>query len=127
MESFIAVMIILGVLVILMINQNQNQDNDYLEENIKESQRHILNQIVSDDGLRDQILSNNFVEVNNLVEISIPYGYIYEVKLCDLGQICNQNTYLAGEVYAQEAIISANITSYDPKVLKLFFYRNITN
>ena len=122
LEAFIAIMLILSVVLILMYRQRADFGN---QDEIARLQRDILNFISKDDSLRGQVLSNQLYGVNETVNLLIPYGYKYYLRVCNYDHICSLGCYVKDEVYGYETLIVANLTHYNPeqaKKLKLFMW-----
>jgi hypothetical protein len=120
-ESFVAVMIVFTALLIILARQPAFSPTP--EEEIGKVQQHILDQVSQDPNLRNEVLAGNAGSVENILKNLIPSGFVHAVKICNLEQICNLDTLPPQDVYVEESIISANLTIYEPKVLKLFIWK----
>lgn len=119
-EAFISVLLILGVVLVIISKHNAVSGSG---DELKVLQEHILNQVAQDGKLRGQVLSGEVSGVETIIQNSLPENYNYSVNICNLGEACGLASYPNVEVYSSELVISANLTSYDPKVLKLFFWK----
>lgn len=116
-EAFIAILLIAGVLIYLYSNASKSSKS----EQIYSIEKTILNDIASDDALRSDILNNNIDNARNFAFKRIPSGYSFELKICEVNDICNLNTYKE-EVYSSEKVISSTLQKYNPKKLKIFMW-----
>ena len=118
-EAFIGVMIILGVLIVIYsrsVSDNQRIEEVYHLEDV------ILDEIAFNDNLRGAVLAENFEIINNYVADRIKHtGFNFTIRICDVGDICGLPVYQK-EVYARDRPISANLTVYNPKKVKIFMW-----
>ena|SRR3989338_5328798 len=117
-EAFIAILLVLGVLIV-MVTRSYNYDE---EENVQETQRFILEQVSADDELRKDILQEDNARVNQTIATLIPPHWNFETKICNLSVICGMSNYTEKNVYADEILIAANLTRYNPKKLRFFVW-----
>lgn len=117
-EAFIAVILITGVLIILL---NQGLVKPQSSERIYSIQTAILDEISYNDSLRGFVMNKNETRISDFVSTRTPVGFNFSVKICEIGEICNLPTYKEG-IYSTEKIISANLTDYNPKKIKLFMW-----
>lgn len=119
-EAFIAIILILGVLIAVysrVIEKPKKADYAY---NLEKS---ILDEISMDSALRDAVLNGDataITTITNFVRTRIK-GFNFEIKICELEDICSMNSYKK-EVYATERIISSTLEKYQPKKLKIFMW-----
>jgi len=121
LEAFIAVIMLLTVLLVVVVQQQPADDG--AEAEIRSLQRHILNVVNQDLDIRAEILNNDTSGVNNTIESLLPSVYNYSVRVCPLNEICSLGYFLDTDVFVDQTVISANLTEYDPKLLKIFFWR----
>lgn len=120
-EAFVAVMMVMTVMLII-IQMKSIDEQEETEKELSGLQTNILKQVSMDDNLRSQVLNRNTSGVEELVSRIIPSRYNYTVRICNLGRICEKGFYLEQEVFTEESVISANLTEYSPKVVKLFWW-----
>jgi len=122
-EAFIAVMVIAGVMSYIYVAQI-NKPNE--EEQIHQLEKVILDQISSDQNLREGVLNNNIVLINNTINSLIPSSYAYNFKICDINEICGldyaSSYYTKNEIYSEDVAITATLQSYDPKKIRIFVW-----
>jgi len=122
-EAFIAIMMIFAALLIIISRQGQQED--YKEEIIK-LQSSIISQISQDDNLRNEILGNNTNGTEKYIASAIPKNINFSVKICKFDTVCpnpvNYSYIPDREVYSNEVLITANLTYFDAKKLKIFFW-----
>ncbi len=122
LEVFIAITLISGALVFIYSNKN---DADKKSEDIYRIEKKILDEAASNSSLRDAVLQDNEERVSDFVEKKIPSGFNFTVKICKIGKICNLDEYrgLEGrDIYSAERSVSANLTTYSPKKIKIFMW-----
>lgn len=130
-EAFIAILLITGVLLIV-IDKGYIGTQD-ISSKVYNVQVSILRDIELNDDLRSEILgvqeppikwedfeSNDLNQVKNKINNRIPNYLTCEAKVCELDKICVLEKYVDKDVYAQPVAITANLTDYNPKQLKLF-------
>ena len=120
-EAFIAVMIVMSVVLVVISRQPQFEPTT--EEELVKTQRHILDQVKETPDLRTEVLARgDLSNVNAIVAKLIPEGYSYETRVCDLETICSLGLPVEGDIFVEEVVISADLTTYKPTLLKLFFW-----
>ena len=128
-EASIAIVLIMGVLFTFYIKDRVQEEPD-----LSERARDILEEISRNATLRGEILNYDTQaedppdpipdNVNASVIMRIPENYLrYEVKICEVLDVCGKSEYFAGNVYTGERIISSNITNIDTKKIKLFIWQ----
>lgn len=127
-EAFMAIIIILGV--VLVLNQRAQTSSANIAEEIPRLEKNILDFVSQDSSLRSQVLSGNLSGVDNIVKVMIPAGYSYAIRNCTVNAtynpICSLDFYIPQEVYADDTLIAANLTYFQPqeaKKLKIFIWR----
>ena len=120
-EAFIAVLIVLSFLLIAFsLKTSKNQE----EGEVLRLEKHILDKIVQDDVLREKVLENNVTAIENVAKDLVPVYYNYSIKICRLGDICVMNFSVSSEVYVSQVAVVADLENYDPKILKIFFWKD---
>jgi hypothetical protein len=123
-EAFLAVLLIMGFLLITL--SRQDVGNNEASE-IGKLQRSVLTSIDNDPILRNQVLINDtsgsIIFINKLK----PVGFNYSLQVCNPLDICPLNTssdIIANkQIYANSILITSNLTYYNQRQLKLFFWR----
>lgn len=117
LEAFIGIMLVAGVLIFVISNQNtKNSDAQYIEH----LQSSILDEISLNESLRIAVLSKNILIINNTINKKIPSNLGFDVKICELDQeIGCKMDYIEKEIYKKDKIIASNITQYSPKKVRL--------
>ena len=119
-EAFVAIMIVMGVVLVVLSNQGSRTD---ISEGVYEKQRAILNLVSKNNLQRGYVLNDNEGEINTFVSDMIPDAWEYDIEICQLDEICSsENSPNDREVYASEIIITSTLTSYNPRILKLFVW-----
>ncbi len=130
-EASIGILLVAGVLLAVYSRGVRTED---LSEQIYELQILALDEIANDNDLRREIL--NGVETReNMREFIVnknyfPANFGFCVNVCDVGEVCGVNNAVCnnGEapfdrnIYAEERIISADLTKYFPKKIRLFVW-----
>lgn len=128
-EVSVSIMLFLGVLLIF-VNQIGSKR---ISEEIYTVQEGILREIQINDELRNIILNSeeselpveNFSEgeyqkIKNKVDNELPDFLECDEMLCLPENECKKEYSIGKSVYADSLIVSANLTDYDPRRLKLF-------
>ena len=122
-EAFIAILLIAGVLSFIFINKVQKPGR---EEAIKQTQRIILDEIENDNNLRMAVLSADNDTIKSTISTRLPNYLNFTIKNCEVNEVCGlpnlAETYTKNEIFADEVIISANLTQFTPRKLKLFVW-----
>jgi hypothetical protein len=72
-------------------------------------------------GYRGDVLSSNTDNIESFVAGRIPSGFEYEIRICEVDDICGLDFYKE-EIYSSERIVSSNLTEFAPKKLKIFMW-----
>lgn len=123
-EAFIAVLVIVGVMILVV---GVNDRGDISNTNTYEFQTNLLHEIQLDSSLRNEILGTSG-EVNltdfpsgtkNKITGSIPVNLECDAKLCDPSSSCSIDVEKETNIYTEFVLISSNITTYNPRILKI--------
>ena len=121
LEAFIAVTILAGFFTFVYVSnvRNESQINE-----IYNLQKVILDEIADNIELRNKVLDNNLDDVKNFVEERVPPSFNFEVKICNIEDICQLSFYVE-EVFSSERIISTTLNrqNVNPKKVKIFMWR----
>ena len=134
LEATISVLLITGVL--LVVYSEHNLSSKGIDDYVSNLQKKILKDISFNEILRNFVLDDSVLNVgstefgilNSFVNQSIAQPpFNYSLVICDLGNPCNMGPQifkdtLSYEIHSEEIIISANITSYNPRKVKLFLW-----
>lgn len=118
-EAFVAVILIAGVIIYFYSTGIEKPKRG---EEIYNFEKTALEQIASDSGLRGQILNNNPTNAKLFVQSIMPPGFIMELKICEINDICPLGGDYKQEVYSSERIITSTLTTYNPKKIKIFMW-----
>ncbi len=119
-EAFLAVTIILGAVLFFTAKQTIHKDPS---EEIYQREKEILEIISKNDSLRDKVINEDINGVNVEVSKLVPSNWKYQVRICNISNICSyQGDYINKELYSSEIIITSTLTKYDPKKLRLFVW-----
>jgi len=126
LESTIAVMILAGTLIYVY---SQNSDSYDSSAEISVIQKKILNDISVNSTLRDYALIHDEQSITDYANALIPDNYEFEIKICDEPQfqICKLSEQNAAKtidkaIFVEDVILSGNLTSYNPKKVRLFVW-----
>lgn len=135
-EAFFSILLIAGVLLIVLDNGSITGED--ISSKVYDLQLSVLREIELDNSLREAILctttcgdpvpeggieesSSQFPTlVKNRIIDRMPNSLTCKSKICELEVICELNTYIDKDVYAQSVAITATIETYDPRQLKMF-------
>jgi len=118
-EAFIAILIVGGVLIYMATKEPAKSNTD----SIHEFQRAMLEEISLNETLRGEILSNDARGTESFVGNNTPLYLNFSIRICEVSDACGIG-YIGKAVYADEILISSNLTKYSPKKLKLFLWEN---
>ena len=118
LEAFIAVTIIAGFFTYIYVSRVQppRETNE-----VYKTQKALLGLIAENTTLRNQVLEKNESEVRNFLKDKIAPSFEFNVRICELEEICSLDSYKK-EVSAADTVISSNLSIYSPKKLKLFMW-----
>lgn len=130
LEATVAVLIVSGVLITIYSGQPKRVDPS---EEISRLQKSILNDIASDNNLRSHVLNSeintNYDILIQYIREKIPSHLNFSLKICSLSEIsCKLDeevfkTLIDEEVFVEEIIISTDLSTYNPKKVRLFVWR----
>ena len=124
-EAFIAIMLVTIIFLIVLNKGFENKDDDF--SRIHEAEIVILREIQLDDELRSDILDVNpgsdGLSWTGFPDEKVPNYLVCEAKICNIGYLCVLNDPLQTDIYSDSVIISATLTEFDPKQLKLFCWK----
>jgi len=120
LEAAIAITLLIGVLVYMMSTSAPRKD---ISGDVYEKEKYILDMISKNDSLRDDIMANKTDNINFTIQKMIPVTWDFETKICKLDDICEGSRRPVDKnVYSLEIVVSSNMTSYNPKKLRLFVW-----
>ena len=126
-EAFAMILIITGILL-TVLNKGYISKSDNSEK-IYEKEQAILRGIQLNNSLRNEILASDNLPVEwknfppnlkNEVTSEAAINFECEAKICRLNEICGLSKEIEKEIYVQKTIITANLTKYSPRKLKVF-------
>jgi len=130
-EAVIAVLLIASVLLVVLGQDSVKKDDDSLE--IYKVEISILREIQLNNSLREDILgivslpvewddfnSQGLGEIKEKINSKTPDYLSCRAMLCEMIADCILDNWSGGEVYVQSIAITANLTTYSPRQLKLF-------
>ena len=134
LEATISVLLVTGVL--LFIYSEHNLSSKGIDDYVSNLQKKILKDISFNVTLRNLVLGDSILDVSSL-EFQEVNGFVngliaqppfnYSLRICDLGTPCKMDSEvfqdtLSYEIYSEEIVISANITKYNPRKVRLFVW-----
>ena|SRR3989344_4142891 len=133
-EAAVAVMLVAGVLLFFI--SKQVNLGDQTQNKILDNENIILNEISQSSDFRNIVLqqqedveiSNNTIEsglssIYNYARQRMPPQLNIKLKICSLNVVCGLNNYPQVNVYSQSIAITSNVTTYNPKQLKMFAWQ----
>ena len=117
-EAFIAILIVASVLLITITNAPKP---DRTEE-IHKMQRSVLEQVASNDALREEIIKNDATNTLSFINSIVDQKWEVRIEICEISDICKMDDYVEKDVYVDEILISSTLELYAPKKLKLFMW-----
>lgn len=128
-EVFITVFLLTGVLFVVI--ENSNPKEKIITPLIYEKEIAMLREVELNDTLRADMLSvtlpvewdgfsSNLPRVKDKISSMTPTNLECVAKLCELNDICTSDELTQGSIYVKSLVISADLTNYSPRQLKLF-------
>lgn len=127
LEATIAVLLVSTVLILVYSGQTKRGENF---NDIESFQKQMLMDISSNYTLRGYVIDAEEDLLKQYIDSKISKNLNYSLKICVLSDPpdpCKNPDYmetLDKEVFADETIISSEITEYSPKKVRLFVWRN---
>lgn len=127
MEAVVAILIMASVLIVLYTN---NAPQVSFSSYVSDLQIRILGDVADSPKLRNEVLASpdggNTTDLVIFMRDSIPTNFNFAVKVCNLSNSgCLLGQTLDQEVFVEDRIISSNLTSYNPKMLRLFIWEKL--
>lgn len=117
-EVFVAVMLLMGVLTVILQQQEIESENRFKE--IYEKQHSVTKEIQMNQSMRSSIISGQITkEINSTIEKRLKEMEC-KPKICTMDQECQIQNNIEEEIYAQTTKIYSNTTHYKPKKIKIF-------
>ncbi len=128
MEAVVAILIMASVLIVLYTN---NAPQVSFSSYISDLQIRILGDVADSPKLRNEVLASeeggNTTDLVVFMRDSIPTNFNFAVRVCSLENSgCPLGQSLDQEVFVEDRIISSNLTTYDPKMLRLFIWEKLS-
>ena len=112
LESILAVLILLGV-VITLISQQQTTKTD-VTGNIYSIQNQILLEISENNSLRTAVINEDYKPLECFIESRINrFSMDFNISICAPENACYCDTPSGKEIYTNDVVISTNITERD--------------
>jgi len=124
-EAVIGIMIIAGILLAIYARGVEVKD---ISEEVYELQIRVLEDVVVDEILRGQILENEGDTESSLEGFIVDENYFpahlgFEIRVCEINAVCNVvSAPVDRDIYVEERIVSADLTQYSPKKVRLFVW-----
>jgi len=120
-EAFFAVMLVLAVLLVMVTRSPKKEQT----ERVQEIQRFILEQISSNDVLRQDVLDEDNNSITTFIEDQslLPSRYDFTIRICNISMACGMPIPVERDVYADEILVTSTLEEYGPKKLKLFVWK----
>ncbi len=122
-EASVSIMLLIGVIYFLFVETRP----DFSGLDYDELGRDILEEMSRNTELRKAVLSDDGEKIERFLEKRIPAGtFNHTFTICEVNEVCGMENYVSGEVFAQERVISSDISylGYSPKKIRLFMWKN---
>ena len=117
-EAFIASLILIGAVFTLALTKVKETSD--LGKEIYKQQRKILELISKNSTLRSYVLNGDKPNIKSFISDIAPPSWNFSINICKIEEICSNPIFVDEEVYSTEIIITANLTYYNPKKLRIF-------
>ena len=120
-EAAIAIFLLLGFTTFILVSQIQKPN---LKESAYQVSHQILREIADNYTLRDDILRKEMGSTNIYVEKRLAeFPFNFSTAACSPEESCLCSSCPGNvEIYADDIIISTNLSNYSPKKLSLFMW-----
>jgi hypothetical protein len=120
-EASVAIFILLGFVALILVNQIQKPN---LRDSAYQIGHQILREIADNYTLRNDILQENTTQAAKYAESRLSeFAFLFSLSACNISQSCMCSTCPGNiEIYADDMIISTNLSDYAPKKLALFLW-----
>lgn len=120
-EAAIAIFMLLGFTTILLVSQIQKPN---LREQAYQISHQILREIAENYTIRNDILKENLASTDAYIEKRLAqFPFMYSTSVCKPDQSCLCSNCPGDiEIYADDMIISTNLSDYIPMKLSLFMW-----
>lgn len=126
-EAIIAIVLIL--LFTYQVIPRTTQQGSKTPEIVEDSQNFIIQELSTNDTLRDCIINHNppsnpCEKVASVIEENLPAGYSYTYKICEetSGCLAIEETPTDRSVYVKSLFIASTLEQRKPKIVKIFFW-----
>lgn len=132
-EAFVSILILLGVILFVVDRGSFNTSEDSAE--VYDMEISVLREIELNDQLRSEAILIDETKLSNPMDVyspdfpvnikkkvleRVPEYLNCTANICLLRQVCPLNQFVEADVYAQSVAITANITNYNPRQVKMF-------
>lgn len=130
-EAVVAALLITGA-VLVVIDEGYIKKSNPSKE-IYEAEDYILSLIQNNNTLREEVLGASLPvnstdpafppKINNTINKNVPAYLICSGKICMINDDCLFLENSEEDIYSRSSIVTANLTNYSPRQVKLFCYR----
>lgn len=124
-EASISILIILSILFLLYNREARVEDLG-----LDERARTVLDELAFNSTFRNAVVNNDGAMVTQSVARAIPETSLrFEVRICELTEVCGKSNFTAGNIYAAERVISSSLDrapvqgGANSKKVRLFIWR----
>jgi hypothetical protein len=118
-EAVVAIIIVFGVVVVIISNQSNKYEPT---DKIYEKQLQILDIVTKNDTLREMILAENTVNINEVIVKMIPPNWNFSTCICNISDVCGVQTPIDRNIYVKETFVTSTLTQYNPKKIRFFVW-----
>jgi hypothetical protein len=112
-ESIIAILVLLSVVLVLIQRQPEKAD---FSTSVYKVQSSILKEISDSNSYRNYVLAKDKSKIECFIQSRLQkYSLDFNVSICDIDAACYCDSPPAKEVYTADALISGNLTYYNPR------------
>jgi len=126
-EAVVAILIMASVLIVLYANKTPQVS---FSAYVSDLQLRILGSVADHPTMRNEVLKAPERVVDGplyvFINDSIPSNFNFAIRVCALSNsTCLLGESLNQEVFVEDRIISSNLTTYAPKMLRLFMWEKL--
>jgi hypothetical protein len=130
LEAVIAILLLSSVLIYVTVKNQADVRDKQISERAHNLAGNILQDVSYSDALRNATLNSNYSLIIDYISSQVGDSFNYSVSICDLNsQICPPSQPYSsintkGDVYVENVIISSTLDTYDPKILRLYLWKD---
>jgi len=116
-EAVIAIVILMGFAAFIIGKQVEKPD---FSGSVHALLSTVLEEASGNLAVRQAVFEKNYTHISNFISSRLPSGLNFTINICNSTGQCPAKVRQGVEIYADDILISTNLTSYEPAKLALF-------